>query len=73
MEAEKTQPKNKPYPTDISDKDWARIEHLIPLPRSDDRGSAGGRSPKYDRREIMLDVTASRPTVPGIMSVLGII
>ncbi len=47
------QAKRKAYPTDLKDKEWARIEHLVPQPKSGSAGSAGGRPPKYDRREIL--------------------
>jgi putative transposase len=50
MEAQKAR---KPYPTDLKDNEWKRIEHLIPQPRSSGKGTAGGRPPKYDRREIL--------------------
>lgn len=43
----------KPYPTDLSDKEWARIEHLVPQPKSGGKKTAGGRPPKYDRREVL--------------------
>lgn len=35
------------YPTDLSDKEWAILEPLIPPPKS------GGRPCKYSRREIV--------------------
>lgn len=56
MEAQKTQAKQtqrKPYPTDLKDKEWEKIAHLVPQHRSGGGGTAGGRPPKYDRREIM--------------------
>lgn len=37
----------KKYSTDLSDEEWARIEHLIPAPLP------GGRPAKYERREIL--------------------
>ncbi len=42
-----TQKRRKPYPTDLKDKEWAKIEHLVPQPKS------GGRPAKYERREIL--------------------
>lgn len=45
------QTRRKPYPTDLKDKEWAKIEHLIPQPRSG--ASIGGRPAKYERREIL--------------------
>ncbi len=42
-----TQKRRKPYPTDLKDKKWAEIEHLVPPPKS------GGRPAKYKRREIL--------------------
>jgi putative transposase len=50
MKATKTR---KPYPTDLKDKEWAKIEHLLPVPRSGGKQTAGGRPTKYDRREIL--------------------
>jgi putative transposase len=50
MEAQKAR---KPYPTDLKDKEWAKIEHLIPLPKSGGKSTIGGCPPKYDRREIL--------------------
>jgi transposase len=35
------------YPTDLTDAQWARIEHLVPPPKS------GGRPATVPRREIM--------------------
>jgi putative transposase len=35
------------YSTDLTDAEWARIEHLIPAPLP------GGRPAKYERREIL--------------------
>jgi len=37
----------QPYPTDLSDKEWALIEHLVPEAKS------GGRPADYPRREIL--------------------
>jgi putative transposase len=37
----------QPYPTDLSDTEWHRLAPLVPKPK------AGGRPPKYDRREIL--------------------
>lgn len=45
--------RRKPYPTDLKDKEWAKIEHLVPQHRSGGEGTSGGRPPKYDHREIM--------------------
>jgi putative transposase len=53
MQAQKRQTKRKPYPTDLKDTEWARIEHLLPQPKSGGQGSSGGRPSKYDRREIL--------------------
>ena len=39
------------YSTDVTDKQWARIEHLVPPVRSGT--SRGGRPAKYSRREIL--------------------
>ena len=37
----------KPYPTDLSDKEWALIEHLVPTAK------LGGRPETYPKREIL--------------------
>lgn len=37
----------QPYPTDLSDAEWHRLAPLVPRPK------AGGRPPKYPRREIL--------------------
>jgi putative transposase len=37
----------KSYPTDLTDQQWARIEHLLPQPR------LRGRPRKYSRRDIL--------------------
>jgi transposase len=37
----------KPYPTDLTDAQWARIEYLIPQPKP------GGRPASVSRREIV--------------------
>ena len=37
----------QPYPTDLSDAEWSRLAPLVPKPK------AGGRPPKYPRREIL--------------------
>jgi len=37
----------QPYPTDLSDTEWHRLAPLVPRPK------AGGRPPKYPRREIL--------------------
>jgi len=42
-----TEKRRKPYPTDLKDREWAKIEHLVPQPKS------GGRPAKYERREIL--------------------
>jgi hypothetical protein len=39
--------KRKTYPSDLSDKEWARLETLIPSVKS------GGRPAKYRRRELV--------------------
>ena len=36
----------KPYPTDLSDKAWDLIQHLVP------KATPGGRPEKYPKREI---------------------
>jgi putative transposase len=37
----------QPYPTDLTDKEWALIQHLVPEAKS------GGRPADYPRREIL--------------------
>jgi putative transposase len=37
----------KPYATDLTNAQWAKIEHLVPAPKT------GGRPAKYTRREIL--------------------
>jgi transposase len=37
----------QPYPTDLSDKEWALIKHLVP------EAKAGGRPEAYPKREIL--------------------
>ena len=37
----------KPYPTDLSDKEWDLIRHLVP------KAKPGGRPEKYPKREIL--------------------
>jgi transposase len=37
----------KPYPTDLSDHEWALIKHLVP------EAKPGGRPEKYPKREIL--------------------
>jgi transposase len=37
----------RPYPTDLTDAQWAVLEDLVPAPRP------GGRPPKHDRRELV--------------------
>ena len=37
----------KPYPTDLSDREWALIQHLVPAAKP------GGRPEKYPKREIL--------------------
>lgn len=37
----------KPYPTDLTDAQWTRLESLVPAPKP------GGRPPDYERREIL--------------------
>ena len=39
--------KRTPYPSDLSDKEWAYLEPLIPAAKS------GGRPAKYPRRELV--------------------
>ncbi len=36
-----------PYPTDLSDRQWRRIEQLVPPPKP------GGRPARYARREVV--------------------
>lgn len=40
----------KPYPTDLTDAQWARLEPLLPRPKS---GTSKGGRPATDRREIL--------------------
>jgi transposase len=40
----------KPYPTDLTDAQWERLEPLIPRPKS---GTQKGGRPAVDRREIV--------------------
>jgi transposase len=37
----------QPYPTDLSDKEWALIQHLVP------EAKPGGRPEAYTKREIL--------------------
>jgi putative transposase len=37
----------RPYPTDLSDREWALIQHLVPATKP------GGRPEKYPKREIL--------------------
>jgi transposase len=37
----------RPYPSDLSDREWAQVERFIPAPKE------GGRPAKYQRREIV--------------------
>jgi transposase len=37
----------QPYPTDLTDQEWALIQHLVPVAKS------GGRPADYPRREIL--------------------
>jgi len=37
----------KRYQTDLSNREWAQVERVIPAPKP------GGRPTKYDRREIV--------------------
>ena len=39
--------RRKRYTTDLTDKEWAKLETLIPSPKK------GGRRAKYERREIL--------------------
>jgi putative transposase len=41
----------EPYPSDLTDKQWDTIKHVIPKPKSNNR--KGGRPPVYTRREIV--------------------
>jgi putative transposase len=38
---------HKPYPTDLSDREWALIQHLVPAAKP------GGRPEPYPKREIL--------------------
>src|SRR3954467_1053231 len=40
----------KPYPTDLTDAQWERLEPLIPRPKS---GTRKGGRPATDRREVL--------------------
>lgn len=40
----------KPYPTDLTDAQWERLEPLLPKPKS---GTRKGGRPAIDRREIV--------------------
>jgi putative transposase len=42
--------KRKPYPTDLTDEQWERIQPLLPSPKS---GTAKGGRPAVDTREIL--------------------
>ncbi len=42
-----TQPKRKPYPSDLRDAEWAILEPLVPAPK------VGGRPARHSRREIV--------------------
>src|SRR5512135_1413603 len=37
----------QPYPSDLSDRQWAQVSRFIPAPKK------GGRPAKYERREIV--------------------
>jgi len=37
----------QPYPSDLSDPEWAQVERFIPAPKP------GGRPAKYERREVV--------------------
>jgi transposase len=37
----------QPYPSDLTDREWAQVERFIPAPKP------GGRPAKYERREIV--------------------
>jgi transposase len=41
----------KPYPTDLTDAEWAKIAHLVP--KHTNGSPLGGRRPKYSQREIL--------------------
>jgi transposase len=38
---------HKPYPTDLGDREWALIQHLVPTAKP------GGRPEQYPKREIL--------------------
>lgn len=40
----------KPYPTDLTDEQWERLEPLLPAPRS---GTPNGGRPAADTREVV--------------------
>jgi putative transposase len=40
----------KPYPTDLTDDEWARVEPLLPKPKS---GTRKGGRPAADTREVL--------------------
>jgi transposase len=37
----------RPYPGDLTDREWSQVERFIPAPKP------GGRPAKYDRREVV--------------------
>lgn len=41
------------YDSDLTDKRWKRIAHLIPEPKNTAMKGGGGRPPRYTRREIL--------------------
>ncbi len=49
----------KPYPTDISDRQWAILEPLIPAPKH------GGRFRSVNMREILNSIFYKSPPVDG--------
>lgn len=51
MPAQNKHQQREPYPSDLTDKQWAKIERLLPPPRSNQQ--TGGRPRTTDIREIV--------------------
>ena len=47
MDQQRQQPERKPYPSDVSDAEWAILEPLVPAVKP------GGRPARWSRREIL--------------------
>lgn len=45
--------REKPYPTDTTDEQWAMVAGFVATASESGPGSKGGRPPDYDRREII--------------------